>query len=142
MKKIFYLTLLVVVVALSTSCFHYRSSIMVREDTKKWLQTLQTQPAKINISGFWADARGEGWKKGIIRQKGNSISGSLGPYSVEGTVSGKTVYFVMIYLERVDFVFKMTPIENNLLEGKYFRNNEFEDGVSVLLRSEKPIKKL
>lgn len=139
MKKSFYLTTTIILISLFgiTSC---RSTILKKHHIGRWLQARQSQPAAIDISGFWKDARGDGWAKGLFKQEGNDLSGSLGPYMIKGIVTGKTVYLVLIYQGRTDFIFRMTPEGNKMLNGQYFRNHKLKDGVPVLLESEKPIK--
>ena len=71
------------------------TGLSVRE-TDPWLQSMEGA-SRINITGVW-DAGGAitgGWGEGRFTQKGNSVSGTLGFYNVNGVVSGTDIYMVL-----------------------------------------------
>ena len=89
MKK---LLMLILVAGLLISC-----ETIPPVKTGAWLDAKQSAVAEVNFSGKW-DAgpyMEGGWGEGVFTQSGNKVSGTLGPYNVDGIVEGKTVYMVI-----------------------------------------------
>jgi hypothetical protein len=122
-------SLATVVLALSLifviSCRHG----LKREEINPWLNKISGgKPAEIDITGKWQDAQGTGmftWGQGYLRQEKNKISGTIGDYSIEGVVSGKTVYLVFLSKGRVYYTARLEMFQNSLT-GNYFKANDRE----------------
>lgn len=91
--------------------------------TDTWLDGKQGAVAEFNMAGKW-DAgpyMEGGWGEGIFTQNGNRISGTLGPYSVDGVVEGKTV-FMSIRGGTKLYTAKLTLQPDGQLTGTYVFN--------------------
>ncbi len=108
------------------SCSH---GALKQEEINPWLNTISGgKPPEIDITGKWQDTQGTGfftWGEGYLRQEKNKISGVIGDYNIEGVVSGKIVYLVFVYGDRVYYTARM-EVFKDLLTGKYFKANDKE----------------
>ena len=84
--------LLVIVLGLLLSC-----RTIMPDKTAAWLDGKQQAVAGVDITGKWdcGPYMDGGWGEGIFTQNGNRVTGTLGPYSVNGIVDGKVVYLVI-----------------------------------------------
>ncbi|HUL30191.1 MAG TPA: hypothetical protein VLZ03_07010 [Thermodesulfobacteriota bacterium] len=60
-----------------------------------------------------------GWGEGYLHQKEDKITGVIDSYDIEGIVSGKTVYIVLMYGSHVHYTARL-EILGELLTGYYF----------------------
>ena len=91
--------------------------------TDAWLDVKQSAVAEVNISGKW-DAgpyMEGGWGEGVFTQNGNKVSGTLGPYNVDGVVEGKTVFMVIKGGTKL-YTAKLTLQPEGQLAGTYVYN--------------------
>lgn len=115
MKK---LLLLIFVGALLLSC---KTMSPIKTDT--WLDGKQGAVADFNMTGKW-DAgpyMEGGWGEGILTQSGNRVSGTLGPYNVDGVVDGKTVFMAIQGGIKL-YTAKLTLTPDGQLKGTYVFN--------------------
>jgi hypothetical protein len=98
-----------------------------QEQINPWLNTISGgEPPKIEITGRWRDTQGSGfftWGEGYLHQEQNKISGVIGDYNIEGVVSGKTVYLVLLYGGIVHYTARLEMFQD-LLTGNYFKAND------------------
>ena len=78
-----------------------------------WLDT-KTEAPQINVAGSWestANYLQGGWGSGVFAQNGAKVSGSLGPYTIDGRVSGKKLYALILTDGYVHYtaVIELTP---------------------------------
>lgn len=99
------------------------------EDPWPWLNKISgSEPPEIDITGKWRDTQGTGsftWGEGHLRQEQNKVSGVIGEYNVIGIVSGKKVYLVFLYRDRVYYTARL-ELSQNLLTGNYFKAKDKE----------------
>lgn len=110
--------LVIAVFSLLLSC---KTMSPIKTDT--WLDGKQGAAAEFNMTGKW-DAgpyMEGGWGEGIITQNGNRISGTLGPYNVDGVVEGKTVYMAIQGGTKL-YTAKLTLQPDGQLKGTYVFN--------------------
>lgn len=55
-----------------------------------WLSSVAGR-TNVDVSGVW-EAVDQGWGSGRLIQSGNRITGSIGSYSIEGRVAGRSVF--------------------------------------------------
>lgn len=70
-----------------------------------WLDGKKDVPA-LDVSGAWestANYLAGGWGSGVWIQKGAQVTGTLGPYTIEGRVSGKKLYLLILTDGRVHY---------------------------------------
>jgi len=61
-----------------------------RSGAQTWLDS-EAGAAAVNLTGKWSDATEDEWGDAHLVQNGNRISGKLGVYDVDGTVSGARI---------------------------------------------------
>ena len=104
--------------ALLLSC---KTMSPIKSDT--WLDGKKGAVAGFNITGKW-DAGPYlegGWGEGIFTQNGNRISGTLGPYNVDGVVEGQTVFMAIQGGTKL-YTAKLTLEPDGQLTGTYVFN--------------------
>jgi hypothetical protein len=118
------LTLVLIFVISSTS-----GAAKQEDDPWLWLNKISGgKPPEIDITGKWRDTQGTGlmtWGEGHLRQEQNKISGAIGDYNIIGIVSGKTVYLVFLYRDRVSYTARL-EMSQDLLTGNYFNAKDKE----------------
>ncbi len=121
---IMFLTLSLIFVILSTS-----GAAKQEEDAWIWLNKISGgEPHEIDITGKWRDTQGTGtftWGEGHLRQEQNKVTGVIGDYNVIGIVSGKKVYLVFLYRDRVYYTARL-EMSQDLLTGNYFKPKDKE----------------
>ncbi len=99
------------------------------EDPWIWLNKISGgEPPEIDITGKWRDSEGTGsftWGEGYLRQEQNKVTGSIGEYNIIGIVSGKKVYLVFLYKNRVYYTARL-EMSQSLLTGNYFKGKDTE----------------
>ena len=68
------------------------------ELARSWAAS-QAEPASINIAGFWESKLSYfagGWGYADITQTGSEFHGTLGSYTIEGKISGKKIYAIIM----------------------------------------------
>ncbi len=99
------------------------------EDAWIWLNKISGgEPPEIDITGKWRDTQGTGtftWGEGHLRQEQNKVTGVIGDYNVIGIVSGKKVYLVFLYRDRVYYTARL-EMSQDLLTGNYFKAKDKE----------------
>jgi hypothetical protein len=98
-----------------------------QEEIDSWLTTISgVKPAEIEITGKWRDSTSTGtmtWGEGYLHQEQNKIRGVIGTYNIRGVVSGKIVYLIFLYGDRVYYTARL-EIFKDLLTGNYFKAND------------------
>ncbi len=99
------------------------------DDPWLWLNKISGgEPPEINITGKWRDTEGTGtftWGEGDLRQEQNKVTGVIGDYNIIGIVSGKKVYLVFLYRDKVYYTARL-EMSQNLLTGNYFKGKDKE----------------
>jgi hypothetical protein len=132
MMRSFLTLLLTVSLLLVISC------ALKQKEIDPWLHAISGgKPPEIDISGKWRDTQGEGmftWGEGYLHQEQDRIRGVIGSYSIKGVVSGKMVYLVFLYGNRVYYTARLELLKN-LLTGNYFgaRDKEQKKGYPISL---------
>jgi hypothetical protein len=103
--------------------FSFASCAVPLVQGEKWLDSKQEKP-DINISGNWESPE---WGAAVFKQEGGKISGTLGDYPTKGVVSGKYVYLLMYWREKVDYFAKLQAMDNNTLKGSYSQKINIEE---------------
>jgi len=89
-----------------------------QNEINPWLTTISgDRPPEIDITGRWRDKRGVGlftWGQGHLQQEQNKISGVIGDHDVVGTVSGRTVYLVFLYNNKVYYTVRLEMVNGSL----------------------------
>ena len=115
------------IVLLALSLILVISSALKQKEIDPWLNTISGgKPPEINVNGKWRDPQGSGffaWGEGYLHQEQNKITGVIGSYNIEGVVSGKIVYLVFLYGDRVYYTARL-EIFKDLLTGNYFKAND------------------
>lgn len=103
-------------------------SAEAQEDPWIWLSKIAgNDPPEINITGKWRDTAGTGmmtWGEGSLKQDQNKVRGVIGDYKVLGIVSGKKVYLVFLYRERIYYTARLELSQQFVqdeLVGSYFK---------------------
>ncbi|MGZ3534536.1 MAG: hypothetical protein ACXU9K_04865 [Thermodesulfobacteriota bacterium] len=121
---VLFLTLSLIFVISSTS-----GAAKQEDDPWLWLNKISGgEPPKIDITGKWRDTQGTGsftWGEGHLRQEQNKVTGIIGDYKVIGIVSGKKVYLVFLYRDRVYYTARL-EMSQDLLTGNYFNAKDKE----------------
>jgi len=121
---VLFLTLSLIVVISSTS-----GAAKQEDDPWLWLNKISGGEApEIDITGKWRDTQGTGsftWGEGHLRQEQNKVTGVIGDYKVIGIVSGKKVYLVFLYRDRVYYT-ACLEMSQDLLTGNYFNAKDKE----------------
>jgi hypothetical protein len=102
-----------------------------KEDPWIWLTKISgNEPPEVNITGKWRDTAGTGmltWGEGFLRQDQNKVTGVIGDYNVIGIVSGKKVYLVFLYRDRIYYTVRLELSGNqDELAGSYFKAGDKE----------------
>ncbi len=101
--------------------------VLNQTEVDPWLNTISgDKPAEIDITGKWHDEYGSTffrWGEGYLRQEQNKVSGVIGDYNIEGIVSGKIVYLVLLYKNNVYYTARLEMFQGSL-RGNYFRGND------------------
>ncbi len=96
-----------------------------QKEIDPWLNTISGgKSPEVDITGSWRDTKGGflgyfTWGEGYLYQEQSSIRGVIGDYNIKGIVSGKTVYLVFLYGDRVYFTARLENFKD-LLTGNYF----------------------
>jgi len=94
------------------------SAPLKQNEIYPWLTTISgDRPPEIEITGKWRDKQGVGlftWGQGYLHQEQNKISGVIGDYNVLGMVSGKTVYLVFLYNDKVYCTARFEMVKDSL----------------------------
>lgn len=88
-------TLLVLALAVGAGC---RAPGVDPSVATSWLDSKKEAPA-LNVAGSWestAAYMSGGWGSGVWVQDGARVSGSLGPFTIEGRVSGHKLYALIL----------------------------------------------
>jgi len=108
-------------------------SAEAKEDPWIWLSKIAgNDPPEINITGKWRDTAGTGmltWGEGFLTQDQNKVTGVIGDYNVIGIVSGKTVYLVFLYRDRIYYTARLelsSKFVQDELVGSYFHAKDKE----------------
>ena len=105
------------------------SCALKQKEIDPWFSTISGgKPPEIDITGRWRDTQGSGffaWGEGYLHQEQNKISGVIGDYNIIGTVSGKTVYLVFLYRDKVYYTARLEMFQD-LLTGNYFKATDKE----------------
>ena len=106
-------------------------SAEAKEDPWIWLSQISgNDPPEINITGKWRDTAGTGmltWGEGFLNQDQNKVTGVIGDYNVIGIVSGKKVYLVFLYRDRIYYTARLElsqQLAQDELVGSYFKGKE------------------
>ena len=112
-----------------------------RVDT--WLDS-KTEPADMDVSGSWesvADYLAGGWGSGEWVQKDSRVTGTLGPYVLDGRVSGRKLYARIQSGSRIYYTAVLAFAEDGRLSGMAYGKDladaeqpNPEDHAPVLLR--------
>jgi hypothetical protein len=110
-------------VFLTLSLIFVTSCALKQKEINPWLNTISGEkPPEVDITGKWRDTQGDGmftWGEGYLHQEQNKIRGVIGSYTISGVVSGKMVYLVFLYGNRVYYTARLEFFKN-LLTGNYF----------------------
>jgi hypothetical protein len=90
-----------------------------RSGAQTWLDSC-AGVAAVNLTGKWSDATEDSWGDADLMQTGNRVSGNLGMYEVDGTVSGVCVNLA---LKTDDWYYYsvVAVASRNAIEGYYSR---------------------
>lgn len=89
------------------------------EQATAWLASQGAQP-ELNVAGDWESTAyymAGGWGSGNFVQDGARVFGTLGPYTLEGKVSGKKLYAVLLSNGSVHYTSVLEMIKPNELAG-------------------------
>ena len=108
-------------------------SAEAKEDPWIWLTKISgNEPPEVNITGKWRDTAGTGmltWGEGFLTQDQNKVTGVIGDYNVIGIVSGKKVYLVFLYHDRIYYTARLElsrKFAEDELVGSYFKAGDKE----------------
>ena len=105
-------------------------SAEAKEDPWIWLSKIAgNDPPEINITGKWRDTAGTGmltWGEGFLTQDQNRVTGVIGDYNIIGIVSGKKVYLVFLYGDRIYYTTRLELLQQDVLVGSYFTAKDKE----------------
>jgi hypothetical protein len=106
-------------------------SAEAKEDPWIWLsKTAGNDPPEINITGKWRDTAGTGmltWAEGFLTQDQNKVTGVIGDYNIIGIVSGKKVYLLFLYVDRIYYTARLElSQQQDVLVGSYFKADDKE----------------
>jgi|MudIll2142460700_1097286.scaffolds.fasta_scaffold132914_1 hypothetical protein len=108
-------------------------SAEAKEDPWIWLSKITgNDPPEINITGKWRDTAGTGmltWGEGFLTQDQNKVTGVIGDYNVIGIVSGKKVYLVFLYRNRIYYTARLELSQQFVqdeLVGSFFKAKDKE----------------
>jgi len=100
-------------------------SAEAKEDPWIWLSKITgNDPPEINITGKWRDTAGTGmltWGEGFLTQDQNKVTGVIGDYNVIGIVSGKKVYLVFLYRNRIYYTARHSSLFRMSLLGVFLK---------------------
>jgi len=74
-----------------------------QKDVINWMDS-KTEAPTIDVSGIWESPSSlwsGGWGGGVWTQQGAQVVGNLGPYTIEGKVSGNRVFAMILSSNRV-----------------------------------------
>lgn len=84
-----------------------------------WIDSKNSDPL-FDITGSWqstAHYMAGGWGNGSFFQKSGRINGTLGPYSIEGRISGKQIFMLILSGNRVDYTAILEPTTDGGIAG-------------------------
>jgi len=105
-----------------------------------WLDS-KTEPANLDVSGDWesvADYLAGGWGSGAWVQKDNQVTGTLGPYVLDGRVAGKKMYAVIQSGSRIYYTAVLELGEDGRLSGMAY-GKDLADAASPNPEDKAPI---
>jgi hypothetical protein len=123
--------------ALGVGC---RPPAMQPQVASAWLDS-HTEPAALDVSGDWestADYLAGGWGGGTWIQKGNQVAGGLGPFTIEGRVSGQKLYAVISSGGRIYYTALLEPTKDGGLLGMAYPN-QLADAKDLRLTDQAPV---
>lgn len=116
-KKIISLSASLLLAAALAGCNTAEKYAANQAATDAWLQS-KAGRAGVRVSGLWEPME-TGWGgAGRIVQKGNTLSGALGEYTLRGVVSGSDVYLAFIYNGWTYYTASL-KLRGNILGGFY-----------------------
>jgi hypothetical protein len=134
MKKVSSVLMMAFIAAMLTTLLF--GCALKKKEIGPWLNTISGgKPPQIDINGKWRDTQGTGfftWGEGYLHQEQNRVRGVIGDYNIEGVVSGKMVYLVFVYGNRVYYTARLELLKD-LLTGNYFsaRDKEQKKGYPI-----------
>ena len=66
------------------------------------------------------------WGEGFLTQDQNRVTGVIGDYNIIGIVSGKKVYLVFLYGDRIYYTARLELLQQDVLVGSYFTAKDKE----------------
>jgi len=105
-----------------------------------WLDS-KNEPADLNVSGDWesvANYMAGGWGNAAWVQKGNRVTGTLGPYVFDGRVSGRKLYAMIQSRDRIYYTAVLEIGEDGRLSGMAYPK-DLADAESPSLENRAPI---
>lgn len=91
------------------------SSKMSAAEARPWLLAKEG-PAAINVTGAW---NSNIWGQANFTQTEDKLTGTVGDYAVEGKISGKDIYILFIWDNKVHYTAHLKVLSNNVLSGQY-----------------------
>jgi hypothetical protein len=84
---------------------------------KAWLDA-HNEPAAINVNGDW---QAKSWGKVVLNQAQGSrdLAGKSGDWDISGVVSGKQVFLLFSYQDKVNYSAELTSESETSLNGSY-----------------------
>jgi hypothetical protein len=84
---------------------------------KAWLDA-HNEPATINVNGDW---QAKSWGKVVLNQAQGSrdLAGRSGDWDISGVVSGKQVFLLFSYQDKVNYSAELTSESETSLNGSY-----------------------
>ncbi len=125
MKRIFLFFIVLVF-----TCSGFLACRTTNEKAKVWLNQ-QRGTATVNLTGLWGSQEWPG--KWVLRQNGSKITGSIGVYTIDGTINGNNVYLIFSEYKYLYYTAKLKIMRDNSLEGRYYRTIEQKNGWPLIL---------
>jgi len=117
----------VVVLALSLSSCKFLEEKYAKNEKASvaYLAEKKTSPAKTNVEGVWY---APGWGAVVLNQEGSKLTGAFQDYyAVDGVVSGRKVYIVLIDDNWREYTIELTAKGREKLVGYYSANIPFSE---------------
>jgi len=111
-------TVLSAALLLLTACTGVNTDV-----ARSWVAS-QTEPTSINIAGSWESKLSYfagGWGYAEITQTGSEFHGTLGPYIIEGKISGTKIFTIIMSGSRVDYTAILELDSHNEIIGTAIR---------------------
>lgn len=90
-----------------------------------YLSDKKTGSAKTNVEGVWYSP---GWGAVVLNQEGSKVTGAFQDYyAVDGVVSGRKVYLVLIDDDWREYTVELTPKGREKLVGYYSAHVPFSE---------------